>query len=152
MLNDFSWVVPDLLAAMGRPRSTRHALESLKDEGIDVIVSLTETPLADLLISEFGFDYVHIPVEDFAAPTPEQIDRFVGVVAKAKKEGKRVVVHCQAGRGRTGTMLACYLVSEGRSAQAALGEVRRLRRGSVETEEQETAIAEYEQRMRRKSR
>lgn len=152
MLNDFSWVVPDLLAAMGRPISTRHALEALKDEGVDVIVSLTETPLSELLVSEFGFDYAHIPVDDFTAPTPEQIDRFVAVVAKAKKDGKRVVVHCQAGRGRTGTMLACYLVSTGRSAHAALTEVRRLRRGSVETEEQEAAISDYERRLRRKSR
>jgi len=152
MLNDFSWVVPGLLAAMGRPRSLRHALEALKDEGIDVIVSLTETPLHEAVVAEFGFGYVHIPIEDFAPPTPEQIARFVEIVTRAKAEGKRVVAHCLAGRGRTGTMLACYLVSTGLSARAALDQVRRLRRGSVETEEQEAAIEEYERRLRRDGR
>ena len=54
-----------------------------------------------------------------------------------------MVVHCGAGMGRTGTMLACYLVGQGYAAQDALAEVRQRRPGSVETLEQEAVIHEY---------
>ena len=54
--------------------------------------------------------------------------------------GCAVGVHCMAGRGRTGTMIACYLVSQGMSAEDAIAEVRRARPGSIQTEAQEQAV------------
>jgi atypical dual specificity phosphatase len=145
----FGWVVPDVLAAMGQPRNPRSALEFLKDEGIDVLVSLTEIGLNPWIVTEFDFEYHHIPVMDFTAPSDRQIDEFVSIVQAARKAGKKTVVHCLAGRGRSGTMAACYLVSLGRSSQEALAEVRSLRPGSVESESQAEAVREYERRLRR---
>ena len=52
-------------------------------------------------------------------------------------------MHCGAGMGRTGTMLACYLVGKGYSFQDALAHVRQRRPGSVETLEQEGVIRDY---------
>jgi len=152
MPNGFSWVVPDALAAMGRPNSPVTDLERLKEIGIDVIITLTEYPLNEALVEEFGFESEHIPVEDFAAPSAGQIKRFVGIVERARKSGKKCVVHCLAGRGRTGTMLACYLVSRGRSARDAIEEVRRRRPGSIETLEQEDAVERYARRIGRGGR
>ena len=148
----FSWVIPDLLAAMGRPRRTLQALEYFKSVGIGAIVSLTEEPLGQSLISEFGFEYHHIPIADFSAPDFEQVDQFVEVVKKALRERQKVLVHCLAGRGRTGTMLACYLVSEGRSPRQAVEQIRRLRPGSVETPDQEDAVQEYYEHVRRQGK
>ena len=145
----FSWVVPDVLAAMGRPGNLRKAIEFLKDEGVDVLISLTETQLSPGIVTEFDFEYHHIPVEDFAAPTGGQIDEFVSIVQAARKAGKKTVVHCLAGRGRSGTMVACYLVSLGRSSREALAVARLLRPGSVESESQAVAVREYERRLRR---
>ena len=54
-----------------------------------------------------------------------------------------VAVHCAAGLGRTGTVLAAWFVTQGLSAQNAIARVRRLRPGSVETEEQERAVEEF---------
>ena len=146
----FSWVVPGLLAATARPRDAHAAMEYFREEGITAVVSLTERPFAPAsYLEEFGFDFHHIPVADFGAPEMEQIEEFVEVVRKAKQGGGKVVVHCLAGRGRTGTMLACYFVSMGMSPGDALDRVRALRPGSVETELQEDAIREYARRERR---
>ncbi len=119
----------------------------LKDQGIDTIVSLTEEGPLDREVAEpFGFTIVHLPIPDRRAPTAEQIDWFVQFVDGELGGGRRVLVHCLGVYGRTGTMLACYLVHCGSPAERALAEVRNLRPGSVETGEQETAVFEYEER------
>ena len=144
----FSWVIEGRIAAMGRPASVRRDLEYLYDQGIRVIIGLTTRPLQECFLDEFGFHYHHIPMADFSPPTPEQIDEFVGSVEAARASGQRVAVHCLAGLGRTGTMIACYLVHQGHTAREAIEEIRRLRPGSVETVTQEAAIGEYERRHR----
>jgi len=149
---DFTWIVPDVLAAMSRPRSLRLALESLKDHGISVIVSLTKSRLEPALVEEFGFEYHHLPLEDFTAPNYEMILRFIGIVNNARNTGESTVVHCMAGLGRSGTMAACYLVSIGYSSREALDKIRELRPGSVETVEQEEAIHEFAFRSRNRAK
>lgn len=63
------------------------------------------------------------------------------------RSSQAVAVHCALGFGRTGTMLACYLVKErGLAAGDAIAEVRRLRPGSIETYEQEKAVFQFYQR------
>ena len=55
-----------------------------------------------------------------------------------------VAVHCLAGRGRTGTVLAAYFVHRGLPAREAIQKVRDLRPGSIEVPEQEDAIRAFE--------
>ena len=63
-----------------------------------------------------------------------------------------VAVHCMSGCGRTGTMLACYLVAmEGYSADVAIAETRRRRSGSIETSKQIEAVHAFEKNLRRKN-
>jgi atypical dual specificity phosphatase len=57
-----------------------------------------------------------------------------------------VAVHCGAGLGRTGVILACWFVSKNLSVKNAIARVRRLRPGSIETESQEEAVAEFARR------
>lgn len=150
MPRNFSWVIQNEIAGMARPVSVVSDLEFLKDNGIEAIVSLTELPLHKTLIEEFGFEYKHIPVADLTSPTQEQIEEFVTFVNNLISSKKKIVVHCDAGIGRTGTMLACYLVNKGRSAKSAITEVRKKRPGSIETMEQEDTIARYEERILKK--
>ena len=144
MIRNFSWLIEGEIAGMAKPASSVYDFEFLKDKGFEAIVSLTEFPLSEVLTDEFGFSVKHIPVRDFEAPTLEQIENFVVFAEKARSEGKKLVVHCDAGIGRTGTMLACYLVSKGFSAADAIEEVRTKRPGSLETIEQEEVVLKFE--------
>ncbi len=144
MIRNFSWLIEGEIAGMAKPASSVYDFEFLKDNGFEAIVSLSEFPLSEVLIEEFGFTVKHIPDRDFEAPTLEQIEDFVAFAENARSEGKKLVVHCDAGIGRTGTMLACYLVSKGYSATDAIEEVRIRRPGSLETIEQEEVVLKYE--------
>ena len=144
MIRNFSWLIEGEIAGMAKPASSVYDFEFLKENGFEVIVSLTEFPLNEALVEEFGFSVKHIPVRDFEAPTLEQVKDFIAFAEKARAEGKKLVVHCDAGIGRTGTVLACYLVSKGYNAAKAIEEVRVKRPGSVETIEQEELVMKYE--------
>ena len=143
MPRNFSWLVSGEIAGMAMPGPSVNDFEALKEHKIDAIVSLTESSLNKILIEEFGFEYRHVPVEDLTAPSMEQIDEFVEFATTMKESGKKIAVHCGAGIGRTGTMLACYLVHQGYSAKGAIKEVRKKRPGSIETPEQEQVIIRY---------
>jgi len=146
MPNNFSFVIPGVLAGMERPGTfskLRDDCEFLKNHKISAIVSLTELPLESVYIEEFGFRYLHLPVGDFTAPSVDQVDIFVNFQRNAEADGLATVVHCGAGLGRTGTMLACALVARGYAAEAAIDKLRTLRPYSIETIEQEDCVRHY---------
>jgi atypical dual specificity phosphatase len=146
MPHNFSFIVQGKLAGMERPGShgkLRDDLEFLRMNNIHAIVSLTETPLEKAFIEEFGFKYMHLPIPDFTPPSGEQIERFLRFYHEMEAEGHGTLVHCGAGMGRTGTMLACALVEKGMGAEPAIDKVRTERPYSIETEEQEEAIRAF---------
>src|SRR6059036_144095 len=96
----------------------------LRKMGYSVVVSLECDRLNTFEIKDAGFEHKKICVEDFSAPTLDQVDAFLGFVDSKIAEGKKVLVHCFAGRGRTGTMLAAYLIHQGMSSEAAVREIR----------------------------
>ncbi len=143
MIRNFSWLIEGEIAGMAKPASSVNDFEFLRENGFEAVVSLSEIPLSEMLIEEFGFTVKHIPIRDFEAPTLEQIEDFVIFAEKAREEEKKLVVHCDAGIGRTGTVLACYLVSKGYNAAKAIEEVRTKRPGSIETTNQEEVIKKF---------
>lgn len=145
--NGFSWIDKPRLAALGRPQRAEE-LAWLREQGIDVLLSLTEDPLRRAWVNDAGLMVVHVPMIDMQPPSQDDLDRCVSVIAKAHEQGMGVAVHCGAGLGRTGVVLACYLVSTGMTAKNAVARVRRLRTGSVETDEQEEAVAEFARRQK----
>lgn len=149
---NFSYVIENGLAGSAHPGSgeaLRRELEALAEsEAIGAVVSLTERPLDAGAPQAAGMDYLHVPIPDFGVPSPEAADRIVDFVAERLEAGRRVLVHCGAGYGRTGLALACCLADRGSTPEQALQTLRRLRPGSVETREQERFVIEWTERRR----
>src|SRR5438045_6362718 len=111
----FSWIERPQLAALARPRALED-LQWLRQQGIQVLLSLTEDRPRRDWTDEAGLLVYHEPLEDMEAPTQDQLDRAVSAVRKALERDMAVAVHCGAGLGRTGVILAGYLVATGMSA------------------------------------
>ena len=131
----------------GRDRPLEQDAAYLEQEGIRILVSLTENPPDSGVLASRNIDQEHIPVQDYTPPTLEQMIEFVTVVKDSVAAGKPVGVHCTAGLGRSGTMAAAYLVADGASADEAIATVRQLRPGSIETTAQEDAVRRFEKNL-----
>jgi atypical dual specificity phosphatase len=141
----FSWIEKPLLAAMAQPEDLSE-LRWLRKQGIQILLSLTEEAPRRDWINEAGLMVVHVPIIDMEAPTQEELDRCMSAIAKAQGRDLGVGIHCGAGLGRTGTVLAAYFVTKGLTAKNAMARIRRLRPGSIETEEQAEAVVEFARR------
>ncbi len=137
---EIDWVVEDRIAAFSA--YALDDLDRLEEMGIEAIVSLIEQAPPELTGTR-RFEVLWLPIEDMTAPDREQIEEFVAFVTDMHDQGKAVGVHCMAGLGRTGTLIACYLVTQGRTAEEAIEEVRRARPGSIQTEYQEQSIRRW---------
>jgi atypical dual specificity phosphatase len=147
---NFSWVVERRLAGLGHPYSSDD-IAWLRAQGIEILISLTETPPPRKWLNDAGLMHVHLPVADMTAPDEEQFTQLLGVFERAARSGLGVAVHCAAGRGRTGVVLAAELIRQGMTAHEAMRKVRTLRPGSIETMEQEEALVQLEKKLKSKA-
>ncbi len=139
---NFSWVEPNLLAGLAYPNGPED-LQWLRNNGIQILLTLTEEPLPKSSIDNAGLLSVHDPIVDYHAPTPKQFDRCVGLIRSAHEKNMAVGVHCAAGIGRTGTIITAWLISTGLSPEEALNKIRTLRPGSVETSLQVESLKQW---------
>ena len=139
---NFSWLIDEKLAGSGMPTSFEE-LDWILKQGVKSIVTMTENSLPQEWTREIG--YLHVPTPDLTAPDMEKIDLAVEFIHENITDNQAVMVHCAAGMGRAGTILACYLVKYKKySARDAIEKIRSERPGSIQSEVQELAISYYQ--------
>jgi atypical dual specificity phosphatase len=143
----FTWVEPPLLAAMSQPASAEE-YQWLRAQGVSLVISLCEEPPRRNWLNEAGLFSMQVPVVDMHPPEQKQVDACLSAIEKAHAQKFGVAVHCGAGLGRTGTMLACWFVKKGMTAPAAISHIRRIRPGSIETPDQADAITDFARRLK----
>ncbi len=138
----FVWVEKGRLAGSGYPAS-RTQVEWLARGGIRSILSLTEEPLPAEWTRGLDIATGHVAMRDHQPPSVESMDDGVDFILEQIGVGRPVGVHCLAGEGRTGCVLAAYLIRTRHiGADEAMSELRRLKPEFVESR-QEKAVREY---------
>jgi atypical dual specificity phosphatase len=80
------------------------------------------------------------------APSPLQFVHALSFIDEQRGLGRRVAVHCLMGQGRTGSILAAYLIRAGATPEDALARLRAVCPGAVENPAQERALQEFARR------
>lgn len=127
----FAWLLPGQLAGTPWPgvvRDTDDDLQALRSVGVNRLVSLTEQAFPPEWAARFGLKCASLPVPDMQAPTLENAASLCQDMDRWLAAGEVVALHCKAGLGRTGTLLAAYWLWQGRGERSALQSIERVRR------------------------
>eukprot|EP00004_Rigifila_ramosa_P003779 TRINITY_DN1402_c0_g1_i1.p1 TRINITY_DN1402_c0_g1~~TRINITY_DN1402_c0_g1_i1.p1 ORF type:complete len:174 (-),score=17.98 TRINITY_DN1402_c0_g1_i1:2-523(-) len=127
-------------------------LPLLKQEGVKAVVTLNEEWEVYLHSADYareGMEHLHLPTKDYhCAPSPAAIDAGVKFLEDRLPLGVGCYVHCKAGRGRSTTLVICYLMkSRGLSASQALESVRQQRPHISLGRTQWAAVLDYERKL-----
>jgi len=148
------WVVPGRLLAgcypqAGNERTSRQMLENLLDAGIRQFVSLMEpveldwddrpfppyeNRLKDLADARgVAVAFSRMPIRDMSVPTDGHMEKILDLIDRSIGDQRPVYVHCLGGRGRTGTVVGCYLARHGHAKSLrALDLINTLRKDTVD--------------------
>lgn len=143
----FHWLIEGALAGCPKPGIVdrlEHDLDAIRRCGVTTLVTLTESPLDDAMLRDFGLRSLFFPIPDMHAPAEGRAHDLLRVVQDHVSFGDVVAFHCKAGLGRTGTMLAAYLIFEGSSASDALQLIRSINPSWVQSTEQEDFLESFE--------
>jgi len=140
--DNFSWLIEGKLAGSAIPTSFEE-IKWLVDGGVKSIVTVREESLDDDWIK--NINYLHIHSNDMGVPEFEDLVKAVDFIHQRITNNEPVMVHCLAGLGRTGTILACYLIKYQKlSADNSIQKVRESRPGSIQSFPQEEIIFQFE--------
>lgn len=147
---NFLWLKKGMLAGTPQPglvTDLEYDLKALQRVGVTVLVTLLERPIDTATIKTHGIDNLWEPINDMEAPDMEQAKRLCSKVEELMRQGEVVALHCKAGLGRTGTMLAAQLIWEGTRALDALEQVRRIEPRWVQSDVQVAFLEAFAQHL-----
>lgn len=107
-----TWVTDQL--GVGHAPMSHPQLDSIKAQGIDAILNLCGE-FCDLhdIETDAGFEVHYLPLADEEAPGLIELEKTLEWLDEAIYLGKKVLIHCRHGIGRTGTVLNAYLLRRG---------------------------------------
>jgi protein-tyrosine phosphatase/Fe-S-cluster containining protein len=123
---ELSWITENL--ALGHAPMSYEELDSMRSQGISGIVNLCGE-FCDLheIQGGHGFEVYYLPTCDNEAPAVEDLEKALDWLDEAIYLGKKVLVHCRLGIGRTGTFVTAYLLRKGFGLKLAKQEVEKIR-------------------------
>ncbi len=142
----FQWILWGRLAGMSRPGlldELAKDVRTLKAQGVTSIVSLEEEPLHHEALAAAGFATLHFPVVDMAVPSLADALRLGTEILARIDRGESVALHCKAGLGRTGTMLAICLILRGYSAVHVFVFLRQLNPYYIQSDAQHRFVEDF---------
>jgi len=113
-----TWITNSI--AVGRAPMSYAEFDYIKAKGVDAIVNLC-AEFSDLheLEESSGFEVYYLPIWDEDVPKMMDMEDALGWLDEAIYLGKKVLVHCRHGIGRTGTFVTSYMNRRGHTLKAA---------------------------------
>jgi len=109
--------------------------------GVVVLVHSYELRYSIDELRSLGVDVLHIPVDDFSAPPNDILLDIVRWILDKVERGLKVLVHCRGGKGRSGVVVAAYLMYRYcMDPEEAIEIVRSIVRDAIGSEEQIEAV------------
>ena len=155
---DFNWIVPGKFLAFSGPTQTPIAyvdgiktntpetyFDVFKSTGVTSIIRFNNKVYDRKKFLDAGFNHHDLYFADGGNPTESIVKRFLSIT---ETEPGAIAVHCKAGLGRTGTLIALHIMKHHSfSAAEVIGWLRICRPGSV-IGPQQLFLVDMERRMR----
>lgn len=134
---DWNYITPNIIA-MANPRNIIMTIEAFKREKITCLIRLNKSYYEASMFQKHGIEHYDLYFPDGTCPSFEIVDKFISILNQVINEKQsKVAIHCMAGLGRTGTLIACWLIKEYNfNAQNAISFIRIMRPGSIVGQQQ----------------
>ncbi|NHJ39900.1 MAG: hypothetical protein FK731_07690 [Asgard group archaeon] len=123
-------------------------LDLIRNLGIQVIISLDEGIKEHPQYKEIKQEFEHhdLFIIDYEIPSHDQVREIIEIISKARERKKAVLIHCLAGCGRTGLILALAekLIYGTKDGKEAIAKVRKIRPCAIETQKQYEFVVNYQ--------
>jgi hypothetical protein len=120
---NLTFVADDL--AIGGSFEADRVLHLVEGTGIGAMIDLrSEAADDDAHLDAHGIVFLHLPTDDHCAPSPEALQAGVDFARAQAAAGRRLLVHCEHGIGRSATMALCIMVDRGEAPLSALSRAK----------------------------